>query len=232
MNILYPCLSFLILFTGCHKKEECIQNKMADLQLTEDDLKINPYSGNEILIFKSSGGDTIYFSSGHRKTESYVTYEIDFETARIDHDGCQGDYFQSQFNWMQKYDSSSNSCLEINLSFRYSIPEPRTDKAFSLFFWIKDSKLIFFRGLYSFQAGVILNDSTRSQYPLYRDSIVSYHPIISLGPRQFNNVYELYCNNPDDRDTAWISTAYYNLIDGLVGFKTTYGKVWYLNKTN
>jgi len=230
MKILYPCLAFLILVTGCHK--QCIQNQIADLQLTDDDLKINPYSGKETLIYKTSGGESIYFPSGVRGGESHLTYEYDSETAKIDHDGCQGDYFQSKSNWMDKSDSLSNSWLHISLYFRYSLPEPRTDKAFVLVIYVKDSISLGFWGLYSFQAGAILNDSTRSKNPLYRDSIVSYHPIISLGPKQFINVYELYCNNPDGRDTAWISTAYYNIIDGLVGFKTSYDKMWYLDKLN
>ena len=225
---LFSCLSFLLLGSGCHK--QCIQNQIANLQFSEEDLKINPYTGKEILIFKTSDGNFVNFPAGIRKTEFHTIYEFDTESAYLRHDGCQGDYFQAMSNWMQKSDSFSDSWLSIKLNFRYSLNEPRMDKAFQLYFWILDSQLLCFGGNYSFNAGILLNDSTRSSNPIYRDSIVSYHPMILLGSKEFYNVYELYSSNPDHRDTAWISTAYYNLNYGLVGFKTTYGKAWSLDK--
>jgi hypothetical protein len=228
LKYLFLCLPLLFLVTSCHKP--CTQAQVADLRLTANDLKINPYSGEEILIYKTLNEDSVYFPSGVRKTESHVSYTYDSESAKLDHDGCQGNYFQAQDNWMIKNDSLSDSRLDITLGFRYTLREPKTDKGFGLYFWIMGPQLLCFWGSYNFQEGALLNYTTASTNPSYRDSIVSYNPVISIGPKEFYNVYELYCQNPDDRDTAWISIAYYNLTDGLVGFKTTYGKTWYLDK--
>ena len=88
-------LLLLILFSSCYK---CEQQQTATLRFTNDELKINPYSGNELLIFKDINGDSIAFPKGVRDTRNMRIYQYDYEAAKFDHHGCQGDYFDSDIN--------------------------------------------------------------------------------------------------------------------------------------
>jgi hypothetical protein len=215
----------LAVASGC---ENCEQHQVADLKFTWDDLRINPYDGHESLTFTTKGGDSVVFPKGERKTEQSTNYQIDYETAKNYHNGCQGDYYISDFNWMVKHTTESNSRLDINLGFRYSFKDPADDKAFNLYFWIKAPQLLCFSGEYNFKEDTLLNYKGFS-YASAKDSIVTFHPVWTPGSKVFQDVYELYCHNPDTRDSAWISTAFYSVEKGLVGFRTTYGKEWVLD---
>jgi hypothetical protein len=201
---------------------------VANLKFTQAELKINPYTGGEILTFKSADGSIIYFPKGGRKTEVQEFHKYDYETAKLDHKGCQGDYYFSDYNWMVKGDSTSKSALVINLFFRYRLTQPTSEKGFELHFEIYVPELLTFWGGYNFDVDSIMNYKINNSSHLYQDSIHNFFSTFELDSKIFHNVYELYCHNPDSRDTSWISTAYYSVNDGLVGFRTTYGKIWYL----
>ena len=218
-----------MIFSQCKR---CEPNQVGSFTFTQDELRINPYSGNEILIFKELNGYTIYFPPGVRKTENWRGYEYDYETAKIYHNGCQGDFYDSQNDWMEKIDSSDKSRFDITLQFRYTMNKPSYDKGFMMYFWIKVPKLYCFLGHFNFEVDTLLNYKNKSSSSYSSDSVVAFHTTWEVGPKVFNNVYELFCKNPDSRDTAWISTAYYCLKEGLVGFKTTFGRTWYLNEIN
>jgi hypothetical protein len=228
-NLTFPALLLvLLILAACNKP--CNQHQVAELRFTPEDLTINPYKGDEVLVFKSPAGGSVYFPAGQRKTENEIFYEYDTESAKIDHDGCQGDYYTTQYDWMVKSAVGIESRLDINLNFHYTMEKPRKGTGFTLYFWIKDPGLLCFWANYDFKPGILMNDSIWTRYPGYTDSIVALHPVLHLGPREFSDVYELYGHNPDHRDTAWICTAYYSIAQGLVGFKTTGGKTWYLDQ--
>jgi|WetSurMetagenome_2_1015567.scaffolds.fasta_scaffold239593_1 hypothetical protein len=221
-------LLLLLAVTGCNK--HCEQNQVINLRFTDNELKINPYSGEETLIFKTTDEDSIAFYSGIRMVDTYRSYTYDYETAKIYHDGCQGDFFQAESNNLIKEDSINPNYLSITLRFCYELKKPNSEKEFGLFFYIKAPQLLCFNAIYNFQEDTLIQYRPYSvNYPR-RDSIVSYNPVITIGQKEFYNVYELYSRNPDPRDTAWISIAYYNFVDGLVGFKSSYGQTWYLYK--
>jgi hypothetical protein len=177
------------------------------------------------LTFKNLNGDSVIFPSGVRKTEINEFHKYDYETAKVDHNGCQGDYFDADYNWMIKNTNVSNSRLDIHLNFLYTLSNPTTERELWLYFWFDTISPIYcFWGYYRFKFDTLYNE------PYKGDSIVSYKPLITIGPKTFNNVYELFCVNPDDRQQEWISIAYYSINQGLVGFKSHFGKTWYLDK--
>jgi hypothetical protein len=227
ISILSLGLSFSLLFTRCQK---CVQNEIGYLKFTQDELRINPYTAEEVLIFIDQNGDSVIFPAGVRKTEVREVHKYDYETAKLDHHGCQGDYFFADNNFMEKNDPKFPSSLSITLNFRYTIDKPNSDKAFTMFFFIETPKVYGFMGDYNFMLDTLLNYKTRYTTQFYKDSVAAFHSILTLGPKTFFKVYELYCHNPDYRDTAWISTAYYSIKDGLVGFKTSFGETWHLDK--
>jgi hypothetical protein len=212
-------------FTGCKK---CVQNQRADLQFTQDELKIDPYTGNEILTFIGSSGDTVLIHNGSRFTSHIRVYQYDFETAKLDHDGCQGDYFEVDNHQMMMYDDTLKTFLYIFLNFKYSWTNPSDEMFFELLFGQSKDLFIFFDGRFKFNVDTLLNIQTNNQY--YKDSIIAFHPIWESGSNIFYNVYELYGHQPDTRYTPWISIAYYSIKEGLLGFKTTNGATWHIQK--
>jgi hypothetical protein len=214
-----------VLCTNCNKK--CVETQIAVLKFTQNELSINPYDGAEILTFKNSDGDSIVFPKGTRKTEVQVITKISSGDAMEYHNGCTGDYFNKDYNWMEKINEDYHSRFDINLKFLYSFEHPIMDKEIELFFysWVNSQPGgDGFDGFYKFKVDTIYNEL----YP--GDSIVSYYNVLAIGPKAFNNVYELCCENPDTRNKEWFSIAYYTIKEGLVGFKTNFGQTWYLDK--
>ena len=105
-----------LLFFGCKK---CVQTQIAYLKFTQDELKIDPYSGKEHLRFIGSSGDTVVFQNGSRFNSHLVVYKDDYETAKLDHNGCQGDYYGKDQDAMMMYDSALKSnlyCFYISIT--------------------------------------------------------------------------------------------------------------------
>lgn len=214
-------------FISC-RKEECHPTQLADLRFTEIDLKMDPYTGSDSLTFISETGSGFSLTEFYRERKRDANYEIDYEEAKIYHDGCRGDFFYSEYDWMSKYDSLSDSRLVIQLFFNNILEHPGVYKYLNLFFYTHDPKLICFDARFIFSNDTIYNFP--DPHYVIRDSVRAFHQEIAILGKSFSNVYELSCSNPDHRDTAWISTAYYSVAKGLVGFKTTYGKRWVLSE--
>jgi len=209
--------------SGCKKK--CVQNQVADLKFTAKDLGINPYSGTETMTFKSLAGDLLVLSAGGRQLDRRTVYQIDNETAKLDHDGCQGDYFTSDEDMMtfKTNPDDSMTFIYINLYFRYTFEYPVSDKNIFLFFYHGNHNS-------GFGGNFRFNNDSLFNYPAKLDSIVGYHSQVTIGPKTFTNIYELYSHNEDTRNTEWFPIAYYSLKDGFCGVKSNFGTVWYLDK--
>jgi hypothetical protein len=226
MRTICLLLIFIIILSlsGCKK---CVQNKIADLRFSKEELKVDPYSSNEHLTFIGSSGDTVVFQNGFRLNNHRRVYKYDSETAKVDHDGCAGDYFDIDEEKMMMADSTLKTNLFIFLDFLYSWSNPSDEKTFHLSFGYGKQPLIYFDGIYKFNADTLLN--MKASNPKY-DSIVAFHPIWESGSNIFYDVYELFNYNSDVGNTPRISTAYYSIKEGLLGFKTTSGTTWNIKK--
>jgi hypothetical protein len=194
---------------------------------TTDELAINPYITNKILIFRNTTNDSIIFSKVSRSREKGTVYMYDSERARIDNDNCQGDYFISEKDFTFMRGSDTNAYISINLGFLYSFTNPTFDKYMFFEMYFPDEGVMNFTAFFRFTADTIYNYPFDNQN--YEDSVVTLHSQISIGPKYFQNVYELYCNNsPDPRYNDWISIVYYSIKEGVVGCRTNLGKIWYL----
>ncbi|MFZ4523168.1 MAG: hypothetical protein ACOYNC_15765 [Bacteroidales bacterium] len=218
------CFSFFIaifmlcLLTGCTKP--CKQSQVANFTFTQDDLGINPYSGQESLLFMNQFGDSCVFPKGNRGNKGEVTYEIDYETAKEYYNHCQGDYFYHEYNFWETHNTANNSRLDIYLSFAYTFSNPVSDKLFTTYLILGDPADYNFHGTFKFNHSNLFNYTPPGSY--LEDSIVSYHDSLLIGTRYFQNVYELFSHNS--------TIAFYSIKDGIVGFNTTDGAKWFLNK--
>jgi len=209
-----------ILFTNCNK---CTQQQIAYLQFSSEELNINPYSGNEILIFKDSVGDSVVFPKGIRNTEVSKHYQFDEQTADLDHHGCQGDYYYKSTNSTIKHFATGNILLDIKLSFYYTFSNPSTDRCFNLYFSFDSISNFCFQGYYKFKPDSLITD------PLSGDAVVIYYKSLTIGPKTFQNVYQL-SGDKLSVGQEWLPTAFYSMQSGLVGFKTNLGRIWYFDK--
>ena len=218
-------LTTLFICNQCTKP--CVENQIAVFKLTPEELKINPYMGNEILTYKNFKGDSIVFPQGDRKTYVEEVHKISPSDAKEYYNGCEGDYFDKDRNMMKKFTENFQTRFDINLFSLYTFDNPTNNKEFELNFYADVNSQPdgdWFNGHFLFKVDTIFNRAGLG------DSIVSYHSMFSIGPKTFFNVYELFCVNPDDRNNEWFSIAYYSIKTGLVGFKTNNGITWYLDK--
>jgi len=221
----------LVLFIGLlslvlsNCKKSCEQNQVVDLKFSQEDLKINPYSGNEELIFKNLTGDSLILSKGRRLNDRYIEYSISYEDAKLYHNGCQGDYFWADKNgtFFQTFPDDSITSLDITLSFLYSFDNPTSKKNINLFFFHG-------RNNSGFEVNLEFRNDSLFKYPGKPDSIVAYHNQIMIGTKTFSGVYELYCPNGDPRNLEWFKIAYYSITDGYLGFLSNLGQLWYLER--
>ena len=211
--------------TNCYK---CEQNQVANLKFTQDELKINPYTGNEVLIFKNSNADSIVLPKGYRDSEISEIYKYDYETAKLDHHGCQGDYYYRETNYFSTQQNNPEAGLTIDLYFLYQLSNPTSEKLFDMFIYTKNTTFCGFSGRYQFNVDTLKNYSVYSTIPDH-DSIAAFHSLFVINNKVYTNVYELHCQNKDTRFPEYYSLAYYSIKDGLVGFKTNYGTTWYLD---
>jgi hypothetical protein len=216
--------SFLSILSSCNK-EPCDESAVANLILTESDRKINPYSGNEVLVFKNMNNDSFEMNLGAKKSGTHVQYRYAQDYADQYHDGCQGNYFTSDYEYFSVRSSNDSNLIMINLGNSYSFDYPTSNKKVFLFFDTKDSKGWCFAGTFNFSNDSLI-DNPKNNY----DSIVAFHDQIVIGPKSFKNIFELYTPCPSPRCTEWFCTAYYSITDGFVGLRSNFGKIWYLDE--
>jgi len=221
-SFLFLLVVFFSLLTGC-KKYYCNQEEVAYLTLSQEDLKIDPYSGKETLVFKNLNGELIKLNNGTRYSTTDTRFEYAQEYANEYHDGCKGDYYTKESDYLGLQSLNDSNSIMINLGYSYTFDYPDTEKKIMLFFDTQDSKGWCFLGSYKFRHDSILGNHTGG------DSVVAYHDKVTIGPKTFNNVVELYTHCPSPRAVEWFCTAYYSVTEGFVGIRSNLGKLWYLD---
>jgi hypothetical protein len=203
-------ITFLVTLASCNK---CNKGNKATLKFTQEDLKINPYSLNDSVTFTLINSDDIYMIVSSR--ESQTSKIIEYTTWEV-HE-CYN-YALDEMNFTKLSNSDQNSWLKIDLGFTFSFKELTAQKVIRIYFSFNTADSIFFDAKYQYD-----NDSLfylSSEYANPNDKIVQYHTYITIGPKNYNNVYELLCHDG--------TTAYYSTQEGLVGCHNNLGKTWYL----
>jgi len=213
----------MILFVYFSSCKKCTQNELANLKFTTEDLSINPYTPNELLVFKNLTGDSIVFPQGKRDTYSSTYHQN--PDADYNHT-CPGNYYSKETNQTDFYTISGtvSPYLGITLDFQFSFSSPVYDKSIFLEFFGPNKDISGFYGIYLFKTGSLFN------YPKGIDTIVGKHSQLTIGPRTFTNVYELLGTHMNEGHSEWFSICYYSIEEGFCGFKSNYGTIWYLDR--
>lgn len=223
--LLCSCVGFLALLSNCsnNSKENwqpCIHNERAKLTFNQGDRSITPYTGNETLIFKDTIGDSMVFEKGAWNIGFNVEYEYTLHEAQ-EHNNCTGDYITVEKDDLNFYAKEGKAYLHFSISNSYTFDHPESIKYFDITF-VPDTLEMYFSALYKF------SNDTLFPYPNNHDSIVNFHNQITLGPKTFSNVYELYAIHIPTNVPEWYNRAYYSTLDGLVGLRTNNGRLLYL----
>ncbi len=196
----------------------CCRSKLIDtIKFTPDELSVNPYTGNEELVFVDNNGNTVTYGNGHRKIN---TMEID---------KCKGgccDYYMVESSNITIFESEYlKSNLQIGIS-----------HDFDQYSGVRGTPTIHFRWDYyeiepyvtgtSFGSGDLLQsglpvDSMKEkgiEYGIFRDSLI-------LRQRKFYEVFTLpgICPYPDRLKG---DTLFFTKSQGIIGLKFSDGNLW------
>ena len=191
--------------------------------LTQSDLSMIPYSGDETLIFKSPTEPSITYYGEKRPTETRIVCE---NPEDYFYTGCKGNYYYTNgrvvfFNASPGFDSFIINMLYTNL-----FDSGFTKKIMQIGLEINDDSIRPFGGEYVFSIDTLYNGIKKTGTAT---TIKEFHETIQFGQNLFNNVYELngdyetLTSQPD-----WISSVFFNFSNGIVAFRTNKGKFWYL----
>lgn len=211
------CSFFLILFTQCNK---CEQHQSGNLTLTPDDLTINPYTGNELIIFKNLNGDSAVFGQGSR----IKTIETQYQYAAGENNGCRGDYVELESNSTTFKSINTLWRFSIMLSFEYHFSDNSSSRFIS--FRMSSDQTQNYHG-YSDRDLKYDVDTLYNRIYL-TDTAYQFHRTLTLGQKSFNNVYEIkLIGSPVSDELA--TCLYYSITEGIVGFITNRDENWYLD---
>ena len=209
-------IAAIITLTNC-----CSSHMRADLHFTQSDININPYKGTELLVFRSLTGESFNISiRGRYKNGSDMYGYKDYS----DKNKCKGDYYYTERDETE-FNNFGSWLFSIILYFDYTFNNPVYDKSIEFMVVLQN-------GAPSSYSEVHFNhDTIYDKYPS-RDSVYLYHKSITLGPKSFEKVYELFLYRSLNLNGDWATSLYYTIKEGIVGFNTNLGKKWYLDQIN
>ena len=215
----------LLCIAGCHK---CNQVELPTLKFSTKDREINPYTGNEILSFKEIGDDSLKYQCEGRKYLSTL-YQQNDQTYVGNH-GCPGDYYWSdEDNTKFTVYGGTTIAIDLRLFFSYYFAVEKVEKTMCLFLNTNDASIQPFTAYVSFEEDTLMNGDSL----IYSQSgrISGYYHHLQLGLNFFDSVYEIrQYIIPNNKD--FLEFVYYNFTEGIVGFKSNQGKLWYLESYN
>lgn len=205
--------SLSLLSTQCHK--DCVSEKLGEIRFTQNELNIVPYDGTETLVFKDSINDSIIYIGTGRNSK----YTFDVRHEFPDNYECPGNYYNTEINYT-KFEGTNNSKILIDLY----MDSP---------FLGNLKKYIYIRISYNnidtwYFDGEMIFDATNVQNASPSNAcVLAFNDSLIIGSNTFFNVYTLMQiilpNNLKN-----LQVIYYTFSNGIVGFKTEEGHLWYL----
>lgn len=213
---LMTVLSFL--FVEC--KKNCNSKELDDKTFTDMERNIVPYNGSETLIFKNSIGDSLVFIGQGRTSK--MDNRVEFPDH--DEDECAGNTRNAESNQVSFKCGNTDSIIRIALDFWRPFDNDENikliDFSYSSIGYVSSN---YFYGTYMFYSDTLVSP-TNAWQNFYL--ITAYYNSLTLINKTYQRVYELSFFNSYGR------TLYYNIIQGVVGYKESSGTIWYLDRIN
>jgi len=212
----------ILLFSSC-RENICREKELPSAMLSQSDLSMIPYNGDETLIFESPTEPSITYYGDKRPTETDIVTENPNDYS---YSGCKGTYYNTNlrivfFNASKGFDRFSINMLYTNL-----FDSGFTKKFMQFGLELNDDSIRSFGGEYYFSTDTLYNGAIKKGMST---TIKEFHQTIQFGQKTFNHVYELngdYGTSTSQPD--WVSSLFFNFSNGIVAFKTNKGKLWYL----
>jgi hypothetical protein len=206
----------ILTFNHCKK---CKTKQLETLLYSTTDLKINPYNGTEKLHYIDSIGDSIIYYPNGRK-DSLVR-----GSSRNEDRDCPPEYWRySEANDTKFTGDNLHEYIEVKFQFFSYMSEPEViRKGIEIDVCYQDSQFWYFTGSFEFDNLNLSNiNTTYSEVAAFNDSIF-------IGPTKHYNVFTLIQNKTQSANQN-LKTVFYNISEGIVGFKTDTGLLWYLKE--
>lgn len=206
--------SFIIIFNSCNK---CHTKNKGELKITNADLSILPYAGNEVLVYKDSIGDSICFSpEKYRETLTSKHHYTEWDQGH-----CEPDYYVTEMNYTSFKGSNSDNKMDFSLYF-YDPFDEVENKQINIALFYKDTEKWEFYCNYRFSDGRIMENN-----PNIGNHLLEFNDTLTVGFRKYDSVYTLI-QTVFPSSYKNLKYVYYTTSKGVVGFKTENGHLWSL----
>jgi len=204
-------------FYGCSK---CPEKQVGNYKFTVKELQINPYNGNEILLFRNLLQDSIQFLVGDRQSDIIKVYSI------YEEGDCKGNFTSVETN--NTLICSNPNTWQFSIFLRF-FPNPTISgfyKSITLAAVIREQN----KNSNS-QTSVIFEKDSITGYDYYWPyGDLIFHKSLTLGSKSFTDVYEIELKLQDATINKWVNKIYYNIKKGIVGFSTNLNVIWYVEE--
>jgi len=209
----------LLLINSCQK---CHENELSSVKFTQNELKMIPYTGNDTLLFKSATEPSLSYYGTERTTQSGIDYE---DLKNVEETHCKGTYYYSQSSWIDFRSAHGDYNLRTEMYFTNLFDSGYIEGIFIFGLGLNINSIRDFSGQYVFELDTLYSGKYIEGFSKI---IKGFYSTIQLGQKSYHNVYEFDGDYSSPNTTEWISSVYYCFSDGLVGFRTNKGKLWYL----
>ena len=215
-------ISFYVLVFNSCKKQECNAINEGNISFTQADINFVPYNNStKTLIFLDSLGNSINYSLSGSASSWWTTY---YAGSTID--GCMGNYVNCQNYGINLKTKDSTGQINISIGFDnnpFSTNLKNPTKSIGIIVEYVKSQDWYFAGSFNF------DDSKLYNYNPKIWNIFAFDDSLKVGRKEFYSVYILQDFNNFKYRTVTIPLVYYTIKNGVVGFKTNNGHLWYLS---
>ena len=213
---------FLALLVSCRKKDNSSSgSSLGSFTFTKSDLAILPYPTADTLIFKSTDGDSIIFRYSGRNSTTKTYYQYSDNPS-----GYQGNFYTCELN-SSGFISPNSDYLIFNLHYLNPFLGNAGIKYFNIGVANNNSGSCNFSADFRFETDTLISYIPDSSF-IRGGYVNALHSTLVIGPRLFENVYELSGPNSISYCAVSFSRVYYSIKEGIVGFTLNTGKTWFL----
>lgn len=202
---LFFLATVLLFLTACLCKEEVIET----IRFTDEQSQVNPYQGNEMLIFQDGDGNSVSYLGQSRKVDIR-----EYKSCK----NCCEDYYAVEWVDNTKFESDFlNSDLQVVLSMNFDVHSLETHPE------------VHFSWNY-YETGSTVRGTTFQAFPIngmqsYAKENGQFSDSLMLRGRTFHDVY----SSPGSSiypDKLHGDTLYYTQNEGIVGLKLSDGRLF------
>lgn len=221
-NLLLSLLICVAALCSCKKKDNnSSPSCLGTIKFSSPDLGILPYPTKDPLVFKSNQGDSIIFNFRGRESSMKTVWKYPLNPS-----GYQGDYYSCEAN-STGFISENSDVLTFQLYFSNPFTQPTILKYISMDLAVENSGTCSFAAVFRFDGGTLYTYLPDSSFHS-GGYIKAVDDSLKLGPVYYKNVYELVAPDFTYYCQSWFTRVYYTIKEGVVGFRKSTGKTWYL----